>query len=118
MPVTPNDVHFIANLPGAATIFGTPFGNSTRNSLRGPRLNQLNASLFKNIKIKENLSVQLRGEAYNVLNHPNPGYGVNVAGYLPDFFVEDAGVSPTTLADHGDIELSRRVIQVGIRIIF
>jgi outer membrane receptor protein involved in Fe transport len=118
VPVTPNDVHFIANLPGAATIFGTPFGNSTRNSLRGPRLNQLNASLFKNIKIKENLSVQLRGEAYNVLNHPNPGYGVNVAGYLPDFFVEDAGVSPTNFADHGDIELSRRVIQVGIRIIF
>jgi hypothetical protein len=118
VPVTANQVHFVANLPGAAKIFGTPFGNSTRNSLRGPRLNQLNASLFKTINIKENLKLQLRGEAYNVLNHPNPGYGVNLAGYLPDFFVEDAGLAGSNFADHGDIELSRRVVQVGIRVIF
>jgi len=118
VPVTPNDVHFIANLPGAARIFGTPFGDSPRNSLRGPRLNQLNMSLFKNIKVNERLTVQLRGEAYNVLNHPNPGYGVNQAGYLPDFSVEDAGIEGSGFADNGDIELARRVIQVGIRLVF
>jgi len=118
VPVTTNQVHFIANLPGAAKVFGTPFGNSTRNSLRGPRLNQLNASLFKNINIRENLKLQLRAEAYNVLNHPNPGYGVNAAGYLPDFFVEDAGITASNFADKGDIELARRVVQVGVRIIF
>jgi outer membrane receptor protein involved in Fe transport len=119
IPVTPNDVHFIVNLPGAASIFGTPFGDSTRNSLRGPRLNQLNASLFKNIKVGERWTVQLRGEAYNVLNHPNPGYGVNgVSPAIPDLFVEDAGVATSNFADKGDIELARRVIQLGIRIIF
>ena len=116
--MTPNDVHFILNLPGTARIFGTPFGNAGRNILRGPRLNQLNASLFKNIKVGERINVQLRGEAYNVLNHPNPGYGVNQAGYLPDFFTDDAGVPGSNFADRGDIELARRVIQVGIRIIF
>ncbi|HST51316.1 MAG TPA: hypothetical protein VLJ61_04825, partial [Pyrinomonadaceae bacterium] len=118
VPVTPNDVHFIVNLPNSARIFGTPFGSAARNSLRGPALNQLNASLFKNIKVKENLSVQLRGEAYNVLNHPNPGYGVNGAGYLPDFSVEDAGIPGAAFANNQDIELARRVIQVGIRIVF
>jgi len=118
VPVTADQVHFIFNGPGAARVFGTPFGNSARNSLRGPRLNQLNASLFKNIKVGERLSVQLRGEAYNVLNHPNPGYGVNGAGYLPDFSVEDAGIPGSGFADKGDIELARRVIQVGIRVIF
>jgi hypothetical protein len=116
--VTPNDVRFITNLPGTARIFGTPFGNSGRNILRGPALNQLNASLFKNIKVGERLTVQLRGEAYNVLNHPNPGYGVNGAGYLPDFFADDAGLAGSNFADNGDITLARRVIQVGIRIIF
>ena len=75
-------------------------------------------SLFKNIKVGERLTVQLRGEAYNVLNHPNPGSGVNAAGYLPDFFVEDAGVEGANFGDNGDITLARRVIQVGIRIIF
>ena len=116
--VTTSQVHFIFNGPGSAQVFNTPFGNASRNSLRGPRLNQLNASLFKNIKVGERLTVQLRGEAYNVLNHPNPGYGVNAAGYLPDFFTEDAGIQGSGFADKGDIELARRVIQLGIRIIF
>lgn len=116
--VTPNDVHFIVNTPNAARIFGTPFGTAARNSLRGPAINQLNMSLFKNIKINERFSLQLRGEAYNVLNHPNPGYGVNSAGYLPDFFVEDAGNPGSGFANNQDIELARRVVQVGIRLIF
>jgi hypothetical protein len=118
VPVSPNDVRFIVNTPNAARIFGTPFGSAGRNILRGPALNQLNASLFKNIKIKENLSVQLRGEAYNVLNHPNPGYGVNGNGYLPDIFTEDAGNPGAAFANNQDISLARRVIQVGIRIVF
>ena len=120
--VTPSDVRFIFNGPGSAKIFNTPFGNASRNSLRGPKLNQLNMGLFKNIKVMENLTVQLRGEAFNVLNHPNPGYGVNGtnnnAGYLPDFFTEDAGVEGSAFADPQDIQLARRIVQVGVRIIF
>jgi outer membrane receptor protein involved in Fe transport len=118
VPVTPKDVHFIFNGPGAASIFGTPFGNSSRNSLRGPALNQLNMSVFKNTKIGEKLTFQIRAEAYNVLNHPNPGYGVNGAGYLPDFFVEDAGAAGAGFAENKDIEFARRVIQLGVRVIF
>ena len=120
--VTPSQVHYILNLPGSARIFGTPFGNTTRNSLRGPALNQLNAGLFKNIRVNERWTIQLRGEAYNLLNHPNPGYGVNSAGYLPDFFTDDAGVpgagGGSSFADKRDIEFARRVVQVGVRIIF
>jgi len=118
--VTPNDVRFILNLPGAAKIFNTPFGTATRNSLRGPKLNQLNMGLFKNIKVRESLGVQIRAEAFNVLNHPQPGYGVNSNapngfGYLPDFFTEDAG---STFANDQEIEFARRVIQFGVRITF
>jgi hypothetical protein len=116
--VTPSQVHFIANLPGAAKIFGTPFGDSTRNSLLGPRLNQLNMGLFKHIKLKERLQLELRAEAYNVLNHPNPGYGVNGAGYLPDFFVEDAGIPGSSFGQNSDIEMARRVLQFGIKLSF
>jgi len=120
--VTPSQVRFIFNGPGSAKIFNTPFGNAARNSLRGPMLNQLNMGLFKNIKVYERLTVQLRGEAFNVLNHPNPGYGVNGtnngAGYLPDFFTEDAGLEGSAFAEPKDIQLARRIVQVGIRIIF
>jgi len=118
VPVNASQVHFVANLPGAAAIFGTPFGNATRNSLVGPALNQLNMGLFKKIKIKERLQLELRAEAYNFLNHPNPGYGVNGNGYLPDFFVEDSSLPLSAFAQNKDIQLSRRVLQFGIRLAF
>jgi outer membrane receptor protein involved in Fe transport len=119
--VTPNDVRFIFNGPGAAQVFGTPFGDSPRNALRGPIFNQLNASLFKNIKVMERLTVQLRGEAFNVLNHPNPGFGVvvpNGANAFPQINVGLAGSPGNAFAENKDIEYARRVVQVGLRIIF
>jgi outer membrane receptor protein involved in Fe transport len=116
--VNPADVHFVFNGPGAARIFGTPFGTSARNSLRGPIFNQLNMSVFKNIKVIERLTVQLRAEAFNVLNHPNPGFGVERGDYLPNKDVGNAGAEGVGFAENGDIELARRVVQVGLRIIF
>jgi hypothetical protein len=116
--VNPNDVRFIMNLPGAARIFGTPFGDSPRNYLTGPIFNQMNASVFKNIKVLEGLTIQLRGEAFNVLNHPNPGFGVAAGGHLPSINVGNAGATGVGFAEHKDISLANRVVQVGIRIIF
>ncbi|MCM3869317.1 MAG: TonB-dependent receptor [Pyrinomonadaceae bacterium] len=116
--VTPNDVRFIFNGPGAAKIFNTPFGSSPRNYLRGPIFNQLNMSLFKNLKIFENLTLQLRGEAFNVLNHPNPGFGVAAGGALPSINVGNAGLEGGGFAEHKDISLANRVVQVGFRLIF
>ena len=115
---TPNDVRFIFNGPGAARIFGTPFGDSPRNYLRGPIFNQLNMSVFKNINIFENLKLQLRAEAFNVLNHPNPGFGIAAGGYLPNINVGAAGSPTSAFAEHGDISLANRVIQLGVRVVF
>jgi hypothetical protein len=116
--VTPDQVHFVFNGPNSARVFGTPFGTAARNSQRGPAFNQLNMSVFKNIKVYENLTVQLRGEAFNVLNHPNPGFGVERGNYLPNKDVGNAGVQGVGFAENSDIELARRVVQVGLRIIF
>jgi len=116
--VTPADVHFVFNGPGAARIFGTPFGNSTRNSLRGPIFNQMNLSLFKNIKIGERLTFQLRMEAFNALNHPNPGFGTGSGGYLPSINIGNAGAPGVGFANFQDIEYARRTIQFGARLVF
>jgi hypothetical protein len=75
-------------------------------------------SLFKNIKLYETLTLQLRGEAFNVLNHPQPGFGVNAGGSLPSINVGNAGVDGGAFADNKDITLANRVVQVGFRIIF
>jgi hypothetical protein len=117
-PVNLSDVRFIINGPGAAKILGTPFGSMPRNYLRGPGINQLNMSVFKNTKVGERVTVQFRAEAFNVLNHPNPGYGVNAAGYLPSITLENAGVKGNGFADFGDIAKARRVIQFGLKFMF
>ncbi len=114
VPASPSDVRLIINAPGSAKIFGTPFGDMPRNFLHGPAINQLNMSLFKNTKIGERVRLQLRAEAFNVLNHPNPGYGVNAAGYLPSITLDNAGVSRGGFANFKDISLARRVVQFGI----
>jgi outer membrane receptor protein involved in Fe transport len=118
VPVDLSAVRFVVNAPGAAKIFGTPFGNMPRNYLKGPAINQLNMSLFKNIKIGERTKLQLQATAINVLNHPNPGYGTNAAGYLPTANLESAGLSSGGFNDFTQIEKARRVVQFGIRLIF
>jgi len=123
VPVTPNDVRFIFNGPGAARQFGTPYGNVARNSERGPALNQLNLGIFKNTKLRENVRLQLRAELFNALNHPNPGFGVANQDELPDTTVEDAGLYGfagvrTGFNDKRAMELSSRRVQFGIRLVF
>lgn len=47
------------------------FGNSGRNIIIGPDFKSLNVGLHKNFGITEDIRIQLRGEAFNVLNDVN-----------------------------------------------
>jgi len=61
------------------------FGNSLRNMLRGPGINNLDLALFKNFDLPRNSRLQFRFESFNALNHPqfdrveqnmtNPAFG-------------------------------------------
>jgi hypothetical protein len=116
-PVTRDQVRFIFNGPGAALAFGTPFGDAGRNSVRGIKLNQMNMGLFKTTNISERIRVQLRAEAFNVLNHPTSGFGVAAGNSLPVITLESAGPG----GGYGDpyfLSLSSRRVQFGLRILF
>lgn len=117
-PVTPNDVRFIYNGPGAALAFGTPFGTAARNSVRGKVLNQLNMGFFKTTNITERFKIQFRVEGFNILNIPNSGFGVAAGASLPQLLLENAGVAGAAFGDNGDVALSSRRLQFGMRIIF
>ncbi len=47
------------------------FGNVSLNSVNGPGVENLDMSLLKTILVHEAMHVELRGEFYNALNHPN-----------------------------------------------
>jgi hypothetical protein len=63
------------------------FGSEGRNSLIGPNFRQFDFYIFKNTTITERLKMELRFEAYNLLNHPN-----FANPYLPAF-IADAAVN-------------------------
>jgi outer membrane receptor protein involved in Fe transport len=63
-PVAP----FTAN--PASPIYAT-YGNSGYDMLRGPRFQDWDLSLQKNIAFKERYKLQLRADSFNAFNHPN-----------------------------------------------
>lgn len=63
------------------------FGNLGRDALRGPSFRQWDLALYKDTPISERLTMQLRAEFFNVLNHPN-----FANPFLPAF-IADPGVN-------------------------
>ncbi len=81
------------------------FGNSARNFLRGPGLNNWDLNLAKSVSITERVRMEFRVEAFNSFNHPQFS--------TPDFNIQ----SPT----YGRIQGTRvdaREVQLGLKIIF
>src|SRR5277367_1343196 len=107
-PVSTKQVRFIANTAEADTIFGTPFGNVGRNTLRDYWTNTGNFALFKNFKIKERVTLVWHMQMLNVFNHPN------FASIDP--FIDDAGLASleTGFANASLQNGGNRVIKFGL----
>ena len=92
-------------------LFGAPaagtFGSLRRNGFRGPDFFVYNAALFRNFAVRENIKLELRGEAYNVTNTSN--FTNPVANTASPGF----GATPGTLDG-----LAGRQFQVGARLLF
>ena len=59
------------------------FGNSGVNILEGPKLVDFDLSLMKDFRLNERFTLQFRGTATNVFNHPNfglPGNDISSPG--------------------------------------
>ena len=87
-------------------------GNAGRNILTGPGLVNLDASVFKNIRIlnAERLNIQFRAEFFNILNHTNFASPGNT-----DIF--DSAGQPTGVAGLlTSTSTDSREIQFGVKI--
>jgi hypothetical protein len=80
-------------------------GNEKRGVVEGPGFNHLDVGILRNFKIYESLVFQLRGEAFNVLNHTN---------------WQGVGTTATTSSTFGQITSTRdpRILQVAGKINF
>src|SRR6185369_5252450 len=87
------------------------FGNAGRNIITGPGFSNVDLSLVKLTPIKENVNVQFRAEAFNILNHPNFSQP-NRTTTSGDF-----GRITATRSVRGDLGSSRQ-IQFGLKLMF
>jgi outer membrane receptor protein involved in Fe transport len=92
------------------------YGNSGRNILQGPDYKNLDFGLYKNFFIKENIKLQFRFEAFNVLNHPN--FNAPYAGLIVN---KVPGETTAQLNPNAGIITSAqdpRIIQLAVRLDF
>jgi len=100
---------FATSFPGQVFFNNDPGKTSglQRAFLNGPSFYNIDSSILKNIQIKENLRVQIRGEFFNVLNHTQFG---------------DAGqfmsIGSTTFGRISGLATAARITQFAIRIEF
>jgi hypothetical protein len=90
-------------------------GTLGRNTLIGPSFANLDTSLSKNTKIREQFAVQFRAEFFNILNHPNfgtPASGLFVQGANGTGILNPTAGQITTTTNPG------RQIQFGLKIVF
>jgi hypothetical protein len=82
------------------------YGNAPRNFLRNPPFQNMDASVFKNIPVREGIRMQLRLEAFNALNLITLG-GVNGSFTNNSSFGKITGIGSTP-----------RVLQIGGKLYF
>jgi len=88
------------------------FGNLGRNVLHGPGIFQVDFSLLKKIRVTERVNAELRGEAFNLTNHPlfdrpNSAFGGQGFGQV------------TTAQGTQSVKVNEnRSLQVSLRIMF
>ena len=107
-----------APIGATGSAFGRPakgtFGNLERNSLRGPGYWRVDASLFKNIRLPDNRNIQVRFEAFNLLNHVNLGTPDTTIG-VPGNRNSNAGRINSTFNGNSG---SQRFFQFGLKFAF
>jgi hypothetical protein len=101
------------------------FGTMGRNIFRGPAYRNWDFSIAKTWSLTERLGVQLRGEFFNVLNHPNftNPYGVggqlgNVDPSVPSSFGFSSSTPDVAAANPVIGSGGPRAIQVGLKFKF
>jgi len=114
---SPTSIGYIQN-PGVFVNQGTTsgtslgFGDLGRNVIIGPGFSNLDLAIVRNIKIRERLNLQIRGDAYDLFNHPNFTSPVTTIGSSTLGLITNGSRTPA-----GDFGSSRQ-IQLALKLQF
>ena len=105
-PSVPNP-NYTPNNPanGPQYFQGGVYGDTGRNIIRSPGIENVDASLFKNFNFTERVDFQFRLESFNTLNRTQLG-------------APDAGVNDGTFGVISGARIPGRIVQLGGKIIF
>jgi hypothetical protein len=98
---------------------GLTFGDAGRNFLRNPAHTNFDMGLFKHFKIKEQMGVEFRAEAFNVFNHTEWAYLGGSAGSA----ASNSGVgSNNTFGNDNFLQIGSahnpRILQLALKLSF
>jgi hypothetical protein len=100
----------VTDMAGVLRVLAT--GNTPKTFARGPGINNTDLALFKNFKIFEKLTSQLRFEAYNVFNHTQ----FSAVGTTVQW--DQSGAQTNTSFGRVTSARDPRIMQVAIRLQF
>jgi outer membrane receptor protein involved in Fe transport len=112
--ITPSNYSVPGNQLNHAAFADPPafeLGNLRRNAGRGPGFTQMDLAISKTTQITERLGLQLRGELFNLFNHPNFN---SPSGLLND---SNFGKSTSTIGSLVGLGTSRQA-QLAVKFIF
>jgi len=110
--VSANQARFVVNGAYADSVYGEPWGNAARNSLRDAVINQGNFQITKDTNVTERVKIRFDAAFQNVFNHPNFASVdplIEDAGYTS----EGVGFATPSLYSGGN-----RLIKFGLKILF
>jgi hypothetical protein len=112
-PATNGNATYVEYIQNTSVFYdqGSAFGNLGRNVIIGPGFANVDIALIKQTKIRENIRLEMRADAFDALNHPNfgqPGVTVGTSTF---------GLLTNTRFPTGDSGSSRQM-QLAMKLVF
>jgi carboxypeptidase family protein/TonB-dependent receptor-like protein len=105
-----NPAAFVPNAPGT-------FGNVGRNELRGPGTVNVDTALSRIFGITERFRLEVRAEAFNIINHANFVGGISPAGTVAAFATMNTNLSSSAF---GQVQsaFDPRILEFALKVHF
>jgi hypothetical protein len=112
----PTATSVCAVAPDGTVTSGTPWGNSGDGVIEGPGQFNFDATVMKNIRVRENANLQFRAEFFNLFNHAQFGNPAGGGGLIPQPFVNNFAAG--NFGQITNLSVNPRLIQLALKYIF